>query len=240
MGVSPGGGLVIFSSLFLGVEQHVAQGISLITQIPPTSLSGIRRYLARGFRVPIPWLALLSLGMLAGGVLGARAAGGVSDATLRWVYVAYLLVLCALLILKSPHASSDDDASPVARHPPGLAFVLVGLFAGFSSGFLGIGGGLAITVGLVAGLKLPQHQAQLVSLVLSVIPTTLPSGYLYWRAGWSASLPVLAAVIIGLWLGTDLGARCANRANPQVLRRSVIGFVLAMAAYMVFKALGSA
>ncbi len=50
LGVSPGGGLVVFSVLLLGVEQHVAQGISLIAQIPPTSISGVRRYRVSGVR----------------------------------------------------------------------------------------------------------------------------------------------------------------------------------------------
>ena len=50
LGVSPGGGLVVFSNLLLGAEQHVAQGISLVAQIPPTSLSGIRRYWEKGSR----------------------------------------------------------------------------------------------------------------------------------------------------------------------------------------------
>jgi uncharacterized membrane protein YfcA len=43
-GVSPGGALVVLSAGLLGAEQHVAQGISLIAQIPPTGLSGIKRY----------------------------------------------------------------------------------------------------------------------------------------------------------------------------------------------------
>ena len=64
--------------------------------------------------------------------------------------------------------------------------VAVGFIAGFSSGFLGIGGGLAITAGLSAGLRVPQHQAQLVSLVFSIIPMTIPAAWIYWRNGWSA------------------------------------------------------
>ena len=40
LGVSPGGGLVVFSVLLLGAGQHVAQGISLVAQVPPTSLTG--------------------------------------------------------------------------------------------------------------------------------------------------------------------------------------------------------
>jgi uncharacterized membrane protein YfcA len=44
LGVSPGGGLVVSANLLLGSEQHVAQGISLLAQIPPTGLSGVKRY----------------------------------------------------------------------------------------------------------------------------------------------------------------------------------------------------
>ena len=73
LGVSPGGGLVVFSVLLLGCEQHVAQGISLVAQIPPTSLSGIRRYWENGSRAPMRWLVLLILGMVVGGIAGALA-----------------------------------------------------------------------------------------------------------------------------------------------------------------------
>jgi uncharacterized protein len=79
VGVSPGGGLVVFSVLLLGVEQHVAQSISLVAQIPPTSLSGIRRYWEKGSRSPIRWLVILTMGFLVGGVGGALAAGSVSS-----------------------------------------------------------------------------------------------------------------------------------------------------------------
>ena len=52
-GTSPGGALVVLSSLLLGAEQHVAQGISLIAQVPPTSLPGIARYRADGARTQL-------------------------------------------------------------------------------------------------------------------------------------------------------------------------------------------
>jgi hypothetical protein len=47
--------LVVFSVLLLGVEQHVAQGISMIAQIPPTSIAGVRRYREKGVRSPLAW-----------------------------------------------------------------------------------------------------------------------------------------------------------------------------------------
>src|ERR1700753_3105660 len=71
LGVSPGGGLVVFSVLLLGAEQHAAQAISLIAQIPPTSLAGIKRYWEQGSRSPLRWLIVLAFGFIIGGGLGA-------------------------------------------------------------------------------------------------------------------------------------------------------------------------
>jgi len=237
LGVSPGGGLVVFSNLLLGSEQHVAQGISLVAQIPPTSVSGIRRYWEKGSRCPLRWLILLSVGFLVGGVAGAFAAAGVSGAVLRWTYVFYLIALDAMLILRRQHPSSADIADNFSGHIHWAPLLAVGAVAGFSSGFLGIGGGLAITVGLSAGLRVPQHQAQLVSLVISIIPMTIPPAWVYWHQGWSVSWLVIAGVVLGLWGGTDLGARMANRVSKTALHGILVGFVSVMAVYMAYKAL---
>jgi uncharacterized membrane protein YfcA len=235
LGVSPGGGLVVFSNLLLGSEQHVAQGISLVAQIPPTSAAGIRRYWEKGSRTPLHWLVLLSIGFL--GVGGAFAAGSVSGAALRWTYVVYLFALDAMLILRRQDQSPRQVAENYSGEIHWLALLTVGVVAGFSSGFLGIGGGLAITVGLTAWLRVPQHQSQMVSLVISIIPTTIPAAWIYWHRGWSVSWLVIGGVVLGLWCGTDLGARMANRVNKTALHRILVGFTSVMALYMVYKAL---
>jgi len=48
LGISPGSALVVLLVLLLGCDQHVAWGLSLVAQIPPTSLSGIERYRGHG------------------------------------------------------------------------------------------------------------------------------------------------------------------------------------------------
>jgi hypothetical protein len=183
-------------------------------------------------------LVLLTMGFLFGGVAGALAAGSVSSSFLRWTYVVYLATLDALLIFRPRHERSEETYENFAGHIHWPALLAVGVIAGFSSGFLGIGGGLAITAGLSAGLRAPQRQAQLVSPVFSIIPTTIPAAYIYWREGWSAPWLVIAGVILGLWGGTDLGARIANGVSEIGLRRLVVGFVSAMAIYMAYKAIG--
>jgi len=237
LGVSPGGGLVVFSVLLLGAGQHVAQGISLVAQVPPTSLAGIRRYWQTGNRTPLRWIILLTIGFVAGGAAGALGANNVSDPTLRWTYVAYLVALDAMLILRGGRDKAGPEEERPMRDLNWAALLTVGLLAGLSSGFLGIGGGLATVVGLSAVLGVQQHQAQMVSLVMSLIPTTIPSAWIYWNKGSLASWPVLAGVIVGLIVGTDLGARAANRIDRATLRVVIIFFVSLMAIYMTFKAL---
>jgi uncharacterized protein len=238
LGVSPGGGLVVFSVLLLGAEQHAAQGISLVAQVFPTSLSGIRRYWEKGHRSPLAWLIPLGVGFLIGGAAGAKAAAAASRAFLQWTYVLYLIALGALVIARPPRRDGDGGDAPAAPLVSRSALLAVGAFAGFSSGFLGIGGGLAITAGLSAWLKVPQRLAQMVSLVLLTIPLTIPAAWVYWREGRIASWAVLFGVVLGLILGTDIGARLANRFDDRLLRRLLIAFIVLMAAYMAGQALG--
>lgn len=253
-GVSPGGALVVLSAGLLGAEQHVAQGISLMAQIPPTGLSGIRRYREEGRAAPLRWLLWLTAGFLLGGVAGATLAGRVSTAVLQWSYVGYLIALDALLLVRisraQPSTVTDNrpgDANPTKGANPTndrcrtdvvgwVPLLAVGLLGGLSSGYLGIGGGLAIVAGLTGGLRVPQHQAQMVSLVLSIIPTTIPAAYVYWRTGHLPAWTILVAVIVGLYAGTDLGARAANRMTSTTLRRVLVIMVTAMAAYMAWRA----
>jgi uncharacterized protein len=115
LGTSPGGAVVVLSILLLGADQHVAQGISLAVQIPPTSLSGIRRYRAEGHRCPLPWLLWLAAGMLLGGAVGAFVAAHVSSSVLRWSYVVYLIALDLLLILRSKPSQVASDTAPASR-----------------------------------------------------------------------------------------------------------------------------
>lgn len=236
LGISPGGGLVVFSVMLLGAEQHVAQGLSLVAQIPPTSAAGIRRYWERGNRSPWRWLVALAIGFVAGGVIGAYAASLASRAVLQWSYVGYLLALDVMLIARGGRTAKPEEAG-AAKSLRWPALICVGTFAGLSSGFLGIGGGLATVVGLSAVLGLPQHQAQMISLVLSLVPTTIPSAWVYWSQGWSWSWLALAGVIAGLVVGTDVGARLANRISRESLHLTLVVFVSLMIIYMSIKAL---
>jgi uncharacterized membrane protein YfcA len=133
--------------------------------------------------------------------------------------------------------ASTSSKPEIEPNPHWASLLAVGVVAGLSSGFLGIGGGLATTVGHTVALQVPQHQAQMISLALSLISTTALSAWVYWRDDWVTSWPILIAVILGLQFGTDIGARIATRLSSQTLKNTTIILVASMTAYMAYMAL---
>jgi uncharacterized protein len=231
LGVSPGGILVPAVCMTLGVDQHVAQGVSLVAQIPPTGLGGVSEYRQRGQGVPMQWITLLSIGFIAGGAFGAVAAGSLSDRALRWSFVGYLLVLAVLASLRGRKQFSSMSEEPAVA-PRRAALVGIGLVAGLSSGVLGIGGGLAVTALSTTMLHFGQHRAQAMSLILTLLPLTIPAAGVYVVQGSPLPWWSISGVVAGLWSATAIGARIANRLPERVLRPTFVVLILAMAAYM--------
>jgi uncharacterized membrane protein YfcA len=115
-------------------------------------------------------------GLLTGGIIGALTATHVLDRTLQWCFVGYLLVLLAIILSRPPRPKTEADGDVTddpALHRASLC--AIGAVAGWSSGFLGIGGGLAITTLMTALMKVSQHRSQAMSLAVTALPATLPA-----------------------------------------------------------------
>ena len=215
LGITSGGILVPLLVLLLGKDQHVAQGVSLVVQVVPTSLSGVRNYSRSGHRVPMRWLVFLALGFGIGGCVGALLATHVANRALQWTFVGYLVILEAIILLRPPRpkaAGAADESDDLPLHWGMLA--TIGAIAGWSSGFLGIGGGLAITA----------------------LPVTLPAALLYMQQGTELPWVTIVALIVGLWVGTGIGARFANLVSPSSLRIMLMIVIASMAIFMAFRA----
>ena len=234
LGVSSGGFLVALAALMMGLPQHIAQGISLVAQVPPTSLGGVMQYRRSGHAIALRWVVLLSLGFVIGAVAGALAAGAIPDRVLRWAFVGYLVLLGLLSLARlrdRPDTAKDGRAVVL-----GAATLLgVGIVSGLSSGLLGIGGGLAITAILAAAMKVAQHVAQALALAVTTLPLTLPAAWVYAE---QTSLPwwAIAGIVAGLWIGTAAGARLATLMSERTLRRLMPVCIFVMAAFMAWRA----
>jgi uncharacterized membrane protein YfcA len=240
LGVSPGGVLVPALALMPGLGQHDAQAISLAAQLVPTSLAGFLRYRVAGHGASWRTVIWISLGFLVGAYLGARGANHLADATLRWLFVGYLLVLVALVVLKPPSSQGADAVLPEAPRGSVAALATVGVVAGASSGLLGIGGGLAITALLTVALHCSQHRAQAVSLAVNVLPLALPAVFVYASVANGLPWVLLGFVVLGLWVGTAVGARLATRLEVRALRKFFLVLVIGMALLMAYRAMGAA
>jgi uncharacterized protein len=237
LGVTSGGILVPLLVLLLAKDQHVAQGISLVAQVVPTSLSGVRNYSRSGHRISMRWLIWMATGFCIGGIVGALLASQVPDRTLQWCFVGYLLILLAIILLRPPRPKMEAGED-LAEDPPlhWASLCAIGAVAGWSSGFLGIGGGLAITALMTALLKISQHRSQAMSLAVTALPVTLPAALFYVQQGTELPWLTIISLIVGLWGGTAIGARFANHVRPDKLRLMLIITIALMAVFMTFKA----
>ena len=91
-----------------------------------------------------------------------------------------------------------------------LILVIIGLFAGIISGFVGVGGGVVIVPALVFFLGLTQHQAQGTSLFVLMLPVVSFAVLNYWKSGnvkWEYGLVIAMTFIVGAFLGSKLSLK---------------------------------
>ncbi|MDY6783519.1 MAG: TSUP family transporter [Cyanobacteriota bacterium] len=100
-----GGGVIIVPSLvyLFGFSQHEAQGTTLGLLVPPIGLLAAWTYYQQGY-VNIKVAALVCVGFVLGGLLGAKLATNLSNVLLERVFGVALLLI-ALKALLMPSAS---------------------------------------------------------------------------------------------------------------------------------------
>lgn len=106
-----GGGTILVPLLVLGqgVDQHTAQGISLL-MIVPVGMVGVWSY-AREGRLPSDRLPTLLVGGAAGGFLGAILAHRTAAPTLSRLFALFLIAVAAQMIFRAPRATVPHSAA---------------------------------------------------------------------------------------------------------------------------------
>lgn len=113
-----------------------------------------------------------------------------------------------------------------------LLYVLVGLFAGFFSGLIGIGGGGLVVPILIFFFGLTQHQAQGTTLALMVPPVGLLAAMTYYKQGY-VNMEMAAFMAAGFFLGGLFGARFAVGLSSVVLEKVFGVFLLLISVKMI-------
>jgi hypothetical protein len=116
---------------------------------------------------------------------------------------------------------------------PALAYLLLGLVAGTSSGLIGIGGGVLVVPALVFLFGFSQHQAQGTSLAMLLPPIGILAAWHYYQHG-DVHVKVAGLLCVGFVLGGLIGSKIATDLSSAVLER-VFGVALMLIALkMIF------
>jgi uncharacterized membrane protein YfcA len=114
------------------------------------------------------------------------------------------------------------------------AFILLGIFAGITSGTLGIGGGVVVVPALVLlpFFALEQKSAQGTALAL-MVPMVLLGAFRYWKNPLiDVSLAIVALLALGALPGVLVGTELAARLPSHHLRKIFAVFLAIVAAKM--------
>ena len=110
-----------------------------------------------------------------------------------------------------------------------LILLIIGLLAGFSSGMVGIGGGIIIVPALVFFLGLTQHQAQGVSIGMLLLPVGFLAAINYYKAGnldFTKSLIIGASFVVGAYLGSKVSLSIVGAIMKRIF--GVIIFLISL------------
>jgi uncharacterized membrane protein YfcA len=115
-----------------------------------------------------------------------------------------------------------------------MLFLLLGLFTGIISGFIGIGGGVVIIPALIFLFGFTQQQAQGTTLALLVPPIGLLAAYTYYTNGF-VDIKVAAFICIGFFIGGFIGSKIAVNISNDILQKIFGAIIVIMGLYMLIK-----
>lgn len=115
-----------------------------------------------------------------------------------------------------------------------LILVLVGLFAGALSGFVGVGGGIIIVPAMIYFMNMNQMQAQGVSLALLMLPVGILGVMNYYKAG-HIQFNYVFIMAVGFVLGNYFGSKYAMRVPEHKIKFVFALLMLYVAVQMLWK-----
>ena len=114
-----------------------------------------------------------------------------------------------------------------------IIILIIGIFAGMLSGFIGVGGGLIVVPCLVYFLGMSQHSAQGTSLAMMLPPIGVMAVYNYYKAG-EVDFKVAAILCISFIAGSFFGSKIALSLSPALIKKAFGILIILLGIKMVF------
>ena len=110
--------------------------------------------------------------------------------------------------------------------------ILIGVCAGFASGFFGIGGGIILVPCLVYFCKFGQHQAIATSLAIMLPPVTFFAVWEYYKKGW-VDIKIACALVVLMLVFSYLASLIAKNLDSLHLKLYFSIFTIIAGIYML-------
>jgi hypothetical protein len=211
--VGLGGGviMILFMVGILKLDQHKAHGTSLVALVF-TGISGAIAYGIQG-TVEVTAAIVLSVTAMITARSGAHFAHSLPEWKLKHSFGGFLVFVSLLLLLKPflPVIHTMETGWLKIT-----VLLLTGVFTGFLSGMMGVGGGSIMVPVMVLLAGFEQHTAQGTSL-LAMVPAAAVGAYTHWKLG-NVKTGLLGGLIPGILIGTYLGGILAHILSETSLR----------------------
>ena len=223
-----GGGILIVPGLVLaaGMDQRLAHGTSLAAVLPISAASFLT-YASHG---NVDWAvaALLSVGAVAGAVVGTHLLHVLSQRTLSLLFAAILFISAVRLFL-----ATDADGRGVITVWSAIALLLVGFVTGTFAGLLGVGGGVVMVPAMILLFGIAPVIAKGTSAAVA-IPAALMGTFRNRRRG---NADMRAATIVGVSgiVTAAIGGTLADRMSDELSNVLFATLLLAVTARMLWQ-----
>jgi hypothetical protein len=173
---------------FAGLSQRSASATSLAAIIP-AAIFGSIAYLLAGEIDPLAGV-LIAGGAVPGAVVGSALLKRIPLGGLRWMFIAFIVLVAARMFFITPVRGEPLQFSLVVA----LGYVALGLVIGILSGLFGIGGGIIAVPALVGLFAISDLIAKGTSLLV-MIPTSVVGTATNWRA---KTVDVRSGLVVGV------------------------------------------
>lgn len=245
--IGVGGGFLIVPILVLVYETstHLAVGTSAV-MIVFTAISSTFAY-ARQRRIDYKLGLILAVGSIPGAAAGAYATSFVSPKDLASLFGVFLIILAVRMLVAPGEGKKEkrlrmwgwvrriqDVGGQVFEYEadtvPGM---ILSFFAGFASGFFGLGGGAVMVPVMVLVMTLPMHIAVATSMFIMIFTSiSAATTHIILRNVLADSAVALG---IGIVFGTQVGAFTAKRLKARSLQRVFALFLVVIGGRMALQ-----
>ncbi len=214
--IAGGGGLISLPAYLLtGLPAHQALATNKFSSSFGTLFATIR--FIKGGKVHIKSSLAAVAGALPGSFLGARLALSLDEKYLKYLLIAVIPVIAAVILIKKDFGLQNISAYLTNKKMSAISF-LAGLLIGTYDGFFGPGTGtflILVMTGLIGfDLTTSSGNAKVVNLAsnISAVTAFIISGKVLYIIG----IPAAFFGILGGWIGSGLAVRKGAKAIKPV------------------------